>query len=332
MGWISGRSTKVTFVLPFMRHTTGGVYTIDQFSRGLGRRVRVQLVSKTPVGLATRASTRRTGRRLSVVSDGLPAADVLIVPADDPDGAELLSLPTRAGKPVLFLQGFGRPPGAPAVLENLGMADRVIAVSRWCAEEARSRGCEVELVAPGVDRKTFFPGRPVEERPPVVALMTHSKDWKGTSDAIVAFEAVAADWPDVRFVYFGISAPEAFTKPVIVRPTRKVVGEIMRASAAFVCPSWEEGLGLPGIEALACGTSLATTDTRGSRDYAFDRETALVSPPHDPAALASHVVRLLEDAELRGRLARAGRNHVAAAFPSWPAAADTFASALDRLL
>ena len=50
----------------------------------------------------------------------------------------------------------------------------------------------------------------------------------------------------------------------------------------LVLPSWEEGLGLPGIEALACGAALARTDTKGGRDIALDGETALVTPPAAP--------------------------------------------------
>ena len=35
---------------------------------------------------------------------------------------------------------------------------------------------------------------------------------------------------------------------------------------------------MPGLEALACGTALATTDTKGSRDYALHEKTALDQP------------------------------------------------------
>ena len=55
---------------------------------------------------------------------------------------------------------------------------------------------------------------------------------------------------------------------------------MLREAAVLVLPSWEEGLGLPGIEALACGAALASTDTKGGRDYALAGETA---PAHSTA-------------------------------------------------
>ena len=75
----------------------------------------------------------------------------------------------------------------------------------------------------------------------------------------------------------------------------------------YLCPSWDEGLGMPPMEAMACGAALATYDNGGCRDYARDGETALVAPRRDVDALARALERLVEDAALRERLARAGQ-------------------------
>ena len=55
-----------------------------------------------------------------------------------------------------------------------------------------------------------------------------------------------------------------------------------------------------------CGTALVTTDTGGSRDYALNEETALVSPPKNPEALAENLIRILTDESLRLRLTENG--------------------------
>ena len=102
----------------------------------------------------------------------------------------------------------------------------------------------------------------------------------------------------------------------------------MRGSAVHVVASWEEGFGLTGAEAIACGAALASTDTKGSRDYAIDGFTALVSAPRDPAALADNVLRLLEDVQLRSRLVAAGQRHLRAAMPPWSETARRMAWAL----
>jgi glycosyltransferase involved in cell wall biosynthesis len=68
------------------------------------------------------------------------------------------------------------------------------------------------------------------------------------------------------------------------------------------------------MEAMACGAALCTYDNGGSRDYAIDGRTALVAPRRDLDALTRGLSRLLEDAELRRRVAREGQDFVRTQF------------------
>ncbi|MCE5359405.1 MAG: glycosyltransferase family 4 protein [Acidithiobacillus sp.] len=56
---------------------------------------------------------------------------------------------------------------------------------------------------------------------------------------------------------------------------------------------------MPLAEAMACGCAFVGTDIGGCRDYAIHQETALLSPPKDPAALYRNLVRVAEDDKLR---------------------------------
>jgi glycosyltransferase involved in cell wall biosynthesis len=80
---------------------------------------------------------------------------------------------------------------------------------------------------------------------------------------------------------------------------------------------------MPGLEAMACGAALATTDTKGSRDYAFDEKTALVSPPRQPEVLAANILRLLGGPALRDCLVRAALER-AGDYPDWRGASGHF--------
>ncbi len=106
----------------------------------------------------------------------------------------------------------------------------------------------------------------------------------------------------------------------------------MRTCDVFVCNSWEEGFGLPGIEAICCGAALVTTDTRGSRDYAVHGTTALVSPPRDPAALTRNVISLMRDPEARLRLVAAGQAHAATHHPDPARVGEGFLASVTSLL
>ncbi|NUN97501.1 MAG: glycosyltransferase family 4 protein, partial [Candidatus Omnitrophica bacterium] len=65
-------------------------------------------------------------------------------------------------------------------------------------------------------------------------------------------------------------------------------------------------LGLPPLEAMACGTPVVLTDSVGVREYAMHEGNCLMVPPGDPSALASAIRRALEDRALRERLAENG--------------------------
>jgi glycosyltransferase involved in cell wall biosynthesis len=163
--------------------------------------------------------------------------------------------------------------------------------------------------------------------------MTHRLDWKGVEDALRALALVRALRPDIQVALFGSEAPPADEAPkdndtFLASPSRPQVAQLLRTSAVHVVASWEEGFGLTGAEAVACGAALASTDTKGSRDYAIHGLTALVSAPRDPEALAANVSRLLEDVQLRTQLVAAGQRHLRTALASWPQAAQRMAFVL----
>jgi glycosyltransferase involved in cell wall biosynthesis len=249
----------------------------------------------------------------------LPPADVLLYPADMKDAERILTLPESVGRPVMFFQGYGTP-GSPVVSANLRRADEALAVARWLVEDAMGHDTACAYVPHGLDRLVFAGGPSTRERAARVSLMTHRLDWKGLDDALAAVSLVRAVRADVEVIMFGVE-PVHDVGVYVSSPSRAEVGELLRSSAVHVVASWEEGFGLSGAEAIACGAALATTDTKGSREYALDGHTALVSPPRDPRALAHNVLRLLDDASLRERLVLAGQRHLRSVMPPWPEAA-----------
>jgi glycosyltransferase involved in cell wall biosynthesis len=120
--------------------------------------------------------------------------------------------------------------------------------------------------------------------------------------------------PDVDVVVFSLSPPSHQVPEgirwVVDPPQEDLVGDIYNRSQIMLCSSVQEGFGLMCIEAMACGAALVTTDNGGSRDYAVDGETALVCDVNDVDAMVAHMETLLDDDELRRRIARQGREYV----------------------
>jgi glycosyltransferase involved in cell wall biosynthesis len=80
-------------------------------------------------------------------------------------------------------------------------------------------------------------------------------------------------------------------------------------ATAFAYPSLYEGFGLPALEALARGVPSVVADTSSLPEVVGD--AALLHPPGDHEALASALLRLVEDDALRAELRRRGPERAA---------------------
>ena len=248
----------------------------------------------------------------------LPAADLLI--ATHWMTAEALAdAPARCGRKFYVVYDYEFVMTAdPATRERIERTYRLgfgmVATSAVVAETIRrSGGAPLAQIPCGLDFEAFGLDMPIERRPPLtVGFPTRPDLFKGTADAIEAASLLRARYGDrIRVTTFGsrrMDMPDWIEW--LDYPSEARLRRFYNEQSVFLFPSHFEGWGLPGVEAMACGAALVTTDNGGSRDYAFDGETALVVPPRQPALLADAVGRLLDDDALRVRLARAGQAFV----------------------
>ena len=236
-----------------------------------------------------------------------------IRPADAVIGA---GAPHEMGLPVLLVQGIDM---LHPELERRGIRtpSRRVCVASWLADVGAMFGVPADqfaVVPCGIDHTTFRLLDPAGPRPIDVAALYHYHEAKGWDVAEEALRLLLARRPEARVLVFGATEP---TRPLpdgvefrlgLDHPT--LAGEVYNRTKVFLQASHWEGFGFTAVEAMACGAALVTTDNGGSRDYAFPGRTARVSPPGDAAALAAHVLELLDDHQERARLADAGRAHV----------------------
>jgi glycosyltransferase involved in cell wall biosynthesis len=72
----------------------------------------------------------------------------------------------------------------------------------------------------------------------------------------------------------------------------------------------EEPIARTVMEAMAAGLAVIATPVGGQVEMLEEGANVLTFPPGDPAALAGHIQRLLDDPTLLRRLAAAGRQTV----------------------
>lgn len=116
-----------------------------------------------------------------------------------------------------------------------------------------------------------------------------------------------------------------------------LVGELDRArletyyesADVFVLPTLHETYGMAVAEALAHGLPVVSTTTGAIPELVKD-EAGLLVPPGDPRALAEALSRVLDDEELRARLAD-GAVRARDRLPTWEQACEKMAAALERV-
>lgn len=317
--------------VPALPTPSGGATALYEMANALARRGHVVHVGHFPVrggaiGTSDLSWFRFDDRVVHHYGDAtrpapdpsaLPSGDVCFVPG----------FPAHCGLSAVYAQGVSGWREDHMVRTFTGPYPKVC-TSRWLVDELGRRGIphrQLVHVTNGLDHRTYRIVRPIEDRPPRIALLYNPHPVKRMGDALAVLEAVRAARPEVSAVLFGTSEPRE-TLPEWVDyvrdpPRRVLVEEIYNGSRFFLCTSGSEGFGFPGLEAMACGTTLVTTDTGGCRDYADHGTTAVVQPVGDVAGLTDALLELLADEDRRRALARAGVE-AAAAF-DWDRSAET---------
>lgn len=196
-----------------------------------------------------------------------------------------------------------------------------ISVSSWVQDMVLEKyDLRSHLVRNGVDKALFHPAEPLSQLKGTSVLTFYDDQaWKGFGDVARALLGVAQSFPDLKVFVVGRVSPDVFMNKVasihlesplpvayLRSPNQPDLARIYSSATVFVSASWKEGFGLPGLEAMACGVPVVTTDSGGNRDFAINEETALVVPQQDIAAIANGVLRVLSDEKLRTKLRRNG--------------------------
>jgi glycosyltransferase involved in cell wall biosynthesis len=322
---------RITFLCPHLR-IGGGVRAILVHADRLARRGH-QVTLLVPAGRALTAWWRNRAPRRP---DWMPALQARVQWVSEwhvaavPDGDVLIATswqsvetvaaaPARCGRKFYFIQHYeslyhGE---AARVDATYRIPLRKIVISTWLADVMAERfDTPAAVVVTPVDGALFRPV-PVEDDGRLrVLLLFHEYPWKGVADGLEAFSRVRARHPELALVGFGVKPPPRklpFTEFHENLPQERLAWLYSRCPI-YLCPSWDEGLGMPAMEAMACGAAVCTYDNGGCRDYAIDGRTAVVAPRRDLEALAWGLARLVEDPELRGRLARQGQEFVRTQF------------------
>lgn len=147
---------------------------------------------------------------------------------------------------------------------------------------------------------------------------------KGHAELLDAIPRILEKHPEARFVFAGDGPQTENLKTqieqmglqdkVFMLGLRRDVINVLQSLDIFVLPTHQEALGTAYIEASAMGLPCIGTQVDGVPEVVADRQTGLLVPAKDSAAIAQALLTLLDDAPLRQRMGEAARARVAEIF------------------
>lgn len=241
----------------------------------------------------------------------IPNGDVIIATAAVTANL-VASLSDLKGKKFYFIQDYENwNMNDEEVCETYRLGMKNIVISRWLEKIVDNQGKGKAVYIPnGIDFNIFNIDKNVTERNCMtVSMLYHRSSHKGSCYGIEALEMVKKHYPELKACLFGVpKRPEALPDWIEYKQnaTQKELRSIYNNSAIFLCPTIKEGFGLTGAESMACGCALVSTEYEGVLEYATNDKNTLLSPVKDAQALAANIERLIEEPQLRIKLAEQG--------------------------
>jgi len=146
-----------------------------------------------------------------------------------------------------------------------------------------------KLLLGGVNFEIFHPIEVRKNRNEIAILSSGDpRERKGAKTIIEAVQIAKREEPRIALdTYHGKGI------------TQEQMGEKYSSADIFVEGSWHAGWNNPVAEAMACKVPVVCSDIGGVKDFAFHEKTALLVPPKNAEAMASAILRLVRDEELR---------------------------------
>jgi glycosyltransferase involved in cell wall biosynthesis len=93
-------------------------------------------------------------------------------------------------------------------------------------------------------------------------------------------------------------------------PRQRLIELYYEADVFAFAPIWDEGFGIPPVEAMAAGVPVVASRSGAIPETVKDNETGFLTCKNDPASLAAGILKLLCDDALREKMGRAARARV----------------------
>lgn len=199
------------------------------------------------------------------------------------------------------------------VIETFNSGLINIVVSTWLKEivDKYSDNKSILIKNP-LDLNIYKINVPIEKRKShTIGLLYHEAECKGLKYSFEVLKKLKILYPELEVKMFGASnKPKGLPDWIhyTCNASTDETVEIYNSVSVFICSSIEEGFGLTGMEAMACGAALVSSRYRGVLEYAEHNYNAKLSEVKNVDVMVANVCELFENNEERIRIATNGVN------------------------
>ena len=200
------------------------------------------------------------------------------------------------------------------------------AVKKVVIEKENVSEDKVRVIYNGVDTEYFKPEKKKfswrsEERLQnsnfIITIIANLHKIKGVEYFIRAASLIAQKIPESRFIIIGNGSEKDFLKKLAVQfgIFEKIIftgiidniKDYLAVSDAYICSSLSEGFSNSILEAMAMGLPVVATDVGGNQEAVADGESGFIVPTQDYQEIASKVIELYRNHDLRNEMGAKGR-------------------------
>lgn len=248
--------------------------------------------------------------------NSVPDADFVIATAAE-TSKFVYKLSPKKGKKYYFIQNYENWvfDGHKGKVEDtycLGLNNIVISKELSNIVENAS-GVKPHFLPNFYDHNEFYIANPIKNRVNKVSLIHHEQETKRTKYGLEILFEVKKSIPDLEIELFG-SYPIKEKYPEYVNFTYKatsnqLVQEIYGKSKIYLLPSVLEGWCLTGMEAMASGAVLVSSDISGVTEYANKNNSILIEP-NRKNDFVEVIIDLLRDVKKCETIAKKGNEEI----------------------
>lgn len=206
---------------------------------------------------------------------------------------------------------------------TLDQVDQIIVLSQsWHARvAAMTRNSNILVLKNPVNPSEMLPVRHKLSPDFTVLFLGELSQRKGVFDLLAIANELCQEFPQLKWVLAGNGEVESIRQTVrdgqlqeqiqvpgwIDPPQRR---KLLHAADLFVLPSYEEGLPVALLEAMANGLPVVSTFAGGIPELVTQHENGLLVPPGDQITLKQAIKKIILTPELREKFAQANRRKI----------------------